>query len=145
MGGDVENDEVITCLTPAVLATIGPKECQVRVQIGARDFTTTLAHYCFFLNSIAEKSLCFGPGVLLEQQANAETRFTIQLRNQNGENRKSGRDEFVITVQQKVAMDDGKESVRDLPFEFVDKNNGQYEVHYIAEEGEVAIHVKLIN
>merc|ERR1712187_796157 len=145
MGGDVENDEVITCLTPAVLATIGPKECQVRVQIGARDFTTTLAHYQFFLNSIAEKSLCFGPGVLQEQQANTETRFKIQLRNQNGENRKSGRDEFNISVQQKVLLDDGKESMRDLPFEFVDLNTGQYEVHYLADEGEVVIHVKLMD
>ena len=95
---EVWRPQVIECLTPSVAGTIGPKECQVKVQIGPRDFTTTIAHYSYFLNSIAEKSLCFGPGILQEQQANAETRFMIQARNQLGENRKSGRDEFMVTA-----------------------------------------------
>jgi len=91
--GNVINDEVVECLTPTVVSTIGPKECEVRVQIGVRDFTTTVTNYNFFLNSIAEKSLCFGPGLLQEQQANKESRFMIQTRNSLGENRTSGRDE----------------------------------------------------
>eukprot|EP00913_Durusdinium_trenchii_P009924 g9315.t1 len=82
-------------------------EPPVKVQIGPRDLTTTMAHYTYFLNSIAEKSLCFGPGILQEQQANSETRFMIQARNQLGENRKSGRDEFMVTVQQKVLNAEG--------------------------------------
>jgi len=143
--GSVISDEVIECLTPCVASSLGPKECIVRVQIGARDLTTTTTTYAFFLNSIAEKSLCFGPGVLPEQQANQETRLIIQLRNQNGVNRTTGRDEFVITLQQKVPTEDGKETRRELPFELLDKNNGQYEMKYIAEEGDVEIHIKLLD
>ena len=75
--------------------------------IGAKDLTTTVTKYQFFLNSQANKSLCLGPGVLLEQQANLETKFLIQCRNALGENRTSGRDEFVVTVQQGVSTDDG--------------------------------------
>jgi dynein heavy chain len=37
--GNVENDEIITCETPQVVNTIGPKECEVRVQSGVRDFS----------------------------------------------------------------------------------------------------------
>ncbi|CAK0791281.1 unnamed protein product [Prorocentrum cordatum] len=143
--GSVLSDEVIECLTPCVANSLGPKECVVRVQIGARDLTTTTTTYAFFLNSIADKSLCFGPGVLQEQQANQETRLIIQLRNQHGANRTTGRDEFVIILQQKVPLEDGKETRRDLPFELLDKDNGQYEIKYIAEEGDVEIHVKLLD
>jgi len=143
--GNVINDEVIECNTPCVAGNIGPKECQVKVQIGPRDFTTTVAHYTYFLNSIAEKSLCFGPGVLQEQQANMETRFMIQARNQLGENRKSGRDEFMVTVQQKVLNSDGKEVFRDVCFELNDLNDGKTEVKYMADEGELVIHVKLMD
>ncbi|OLQ11155.1 Dynein alpha chain, flagellar outer arm [Symbiodinium microadriaticum] len=69
-------------------------------------------HYTYFLNSIAEKSLCFGPGVLQEQQANMETRFMIQ------------------------------EVFRDVCFELNDLNDGKTEamgpseVKYMADEGE---------
>jgi dynein heavy chain len=141
--GTVVNDEIIECQTPSVVTSIGPKECEVRVQIGTRDFTTTVTSYNFFLNSIAEKSLCFGPGVLPEQQANKETRFIIQARNALGENRTSGRDELMVTIQRRIQTDDGKELMRDLPFDFVDLNNGQYEVKYVSHEGDVVIHVKL--
>lgn len=140
--GNIISDEIIECLTPAVAET-WPKDFVVRVQIGSRDLTTTSTRYHYFLNSVAEKSLCFGPGVLQEQAANTEARVIIQLRNSLGENRKSGRDEFVIAVQQRVPTDDGKEVMRDLPFEFTDLNTGQYELKYFAEEGEVVVNVKL--
>jgi hypothetical protein len=53
----------------------GPKPCEIRVAIGSRDFTTTLAHYDFFLNTVAEKSLCFGPGLCEDQEAGVLTRL----------------------------------------------------------------------
>ena len=92
------------------------------------------AKYQYFLNTVPEMSLCYGPGLLLEQQAETTTRFRIQARplqiekglpgkweakcqtmskpsdcvlwpccyccrNQAGENRKSGRDEWMVQVQ----------------------------------------------
>ena len=59
-----------------------------------------------------------------------------EARNSLGENRSSGRDEFIISVQQRSTLEDGKETLRDLPFEFVDLNTGQYEVKYVADEGQ---------
>jgi len=132
-------------MTPSVVATIGPKECEVRVQIGIKDLTTTVTKYNFFLNTMAEKSLCFGPGVLPDQQADKETRFIIQTRNTAGENRQSGRDEFAISVQRVLLNEDGsKKGFEDLPFELTDLNTGQYEVKYLSEEGELKIDVKFI-
>jgi dynein heavy chain len=143
--GNVVSDEIIECFTPAVTNTIGPKDCEVRVQIGIKDLTTTVTGYNFFLNTLAEKSLCFGPGVLPEQQANKETRFIIQARNTQGENRQSGRDDFIISVQQIIPGEDGKKTFQDLPFEFVDLNTGQYEVKYLADEGDVKIDVFFVD
>ena len=143
--GEVLDDETIRCPTPAVMNTIGPKECIVRVQIGARDLTTTTTSYKFFLQSLAENSLCFGPGVLDDQQAGVETRFTIQLRDTNNDNRKTGRDELEISIKQKVPAKDenSKDSWVELPYDFHDHNTGQYEVKYVADEGEVRVEVKL--
>ena len=88
--GSVITDELIECKTPNVEATIGPKSCEVRLMIGVKDFTNTVTGYDFFLNTLADKSLCYGPGLLEDGQADQETRFMIQARNINCENRKSG-------------------------------------------------------
>ncbi|CAK0896865.1 unnamed protein product [Prorocentrum cordatum] len=76
--GTVISDELIECTTPNVVGSIGPRECEVRVQIGIRDFTTTVANYHYFLNTVAGRSLCYGPGLLDDQQAGHVTRFMIQ-------------------------------------------------------------------
>ena len=55
--------------------------------------------YKYFLNTIADKSLCYGPGLQEDQQAGQPDRFTIQAINELGENRTSGADEFRITLQ----------------------------------------------
>jgi dynein heavy chain len=141
----VVNDELIECHTPPVISSIGPKECEVRLAIGIRDFTTTVTNYLYFLDTVAEKSLTYGPGVLEEQQANVETRLMIQARNKDSENRKSGRDEWVITCQQKKQSAEGKDIMKDIPFELIDMDNGRYEMVYQADEGDVVIHIKCID
>merc|ERR1711924_52181 len=72
-------------------------------------------------------------------------RLMIQARNKDSENRKSGRDEWVVTLQQKKHGADGKDTMKDLPFELIDMDNGCYEMVYTADEGEVVIHVKHID
>ncbi|CAE7253675.1 ODA11 [Symbiodinium microadriaticum] len=141
--GTVVDDELVECLTPRVEGSIGPRECEVRVSIGVKDFTTTVADYHYFLNTIPDMSLCYGPGLLVDQQAEATTRFMIQARNQLGENRKSGRDDWVIQINHVYINDKGKalcsrsvdgsgppastcqESLRELPHEVIDFDNGQ--------------------
>lgn len=50
--------------------------------------------YSYFLNSKAEKTLMFGPGVLRDNAIKCDTMFYIQTRNLNNQNRESGADEF---------------------------------------------------
>merc|ERR1719253_1721787 len=88
--GTVVDDEIIECRTPNVVQGCGPKRCEVRLAIGVRDFTTTLTHYDYYLNTIAERSLCYGPALQEDGMAGDRTAFLIQARNMNLENRKSG-------------------------------------------------------
>merc|ERR1740130_2510556 len=68
----------------------------------------------------------------------------IQTRNSFGENRKSGRDDWIVNIQRKLLSADGKTSFQEIPFELVDNNNGQYEVRYLIDAPcEALIHVKL--
>ena len=83
---------MIGCLTPSAVQSIVPKESEVSLAIGVRDFTTTMTSYLYFLNTIADKSLCYGPGLQEDGSSESETRFTVQACNQLRENRKSGRD-----------------------------------------------------
>lgn len=107
----------------------------------AKDFTTTVTHYDYYLNTIAEKSLCYGPGLLNDGEAGKENRFIIQGRNNLGENRTSGADKFVISV-----MQDGEE-LYDESTCFHDFDNGRYEVTYTAKAGggDITVRVNLID
>jgi hypothetical protein len=88
------------------VTTIGPKECTVVLSIGVRDFTTTFVKYKYFLNTIAEQSLCFGPGLQEEGMVGVKSRFMIQAINELKENRTSGADEFNIAVCKKVCVEE---------------------------------------
>jgi hypothetical protein len=86
------------------------------------------------MNTRALKSLCYGPGLLKEQACGEPVEFVIQARNDNGENRKSGRDNFFVTIK----TSDKKE----IPCEIVDNDNGSYFVKYqVDQECEVTIDV----
>jgi hypothetical protein len=86
------------------------------------------------MNTRALKSLCFGPGTLRDQAIGEPIEFIIQARNDSGENRRSGRDIFQVTIK------DAKKS--DVPCEITDKDNGQYFVKYqVDEEADLTIEV----
>ena len=50
------------------------------------------------MNTKAEKTIAFGPGLLRENAIKTETMFYIQARNLNNQNRESGADEFDIKI-----------------------------------------------
>jgi len=92
-----ENETTITAETPSFEA-FGPKECTVQLQINGGDLTTTYVSFSYFMNTRAFKSLCYGPGLLDDQAINHPTEFIIQARNDLGENRTSGRDQFQVKI-----------------------------------------------
>jgi len=74
------------------------------------------------MNTRALKSLAFGPGLLKDQAVGEPVEFIIQARNDEGQNRKSGRDVFQVTIK----TDTGNE----IPNEIADHDDGQYFVKY---------------
>ena len=92
------SDTELTCKTPD-FSHIGPKEVDVTLAIDRGDFTITSAKFNFFLNTKADKTIAYGPGLLCENPADAKTVFYIQARNEKGENRVSGADEFVVELK----------------------------------------------
>lgn len=119
--GQFISETEITAITPN-FENFGPKECTVQLSILGNELTTTFVHYSYFLNTRSHKSLAFGPGTLKDQAVGEPIEFIIQARNDEGQNRKSGRDIFVVTI-----MTDNKV---EIPCEINDHDDGQYFVKY---------------
>lgn len=89
------------------------------------------------MNTRAAKSLAFGTGLLQEQAVGETAQFLIQARNDNAENRQSGRDTFQVYIR----TDD--ESNEEIQSDLVDQNDGSYMVNYKVErECAVKINIK---
>jgi dynein heavy chain len=87
------------------------------------------------MNTRAYKSLAYGPGLLHEGSVGHPTEFLIQARNELGENRKSGRDNFQVRV---LKVGDNSE----IPSTLTDKDNGTYSVKYeVTEECDAKIEI----
>jgi dynein heavy chain, axonemal len=72
------------------------------------DPTLTCAKFHYFLNTKADKTISFGPGLLQRNKARVPTTFIIQARNMNSENRKSGADSFVVRVSYPATREEKK-------------------------------------
>lgn len=119
------SDTEMTCMSPN-FDFFGPKEAVVQILIQGGDLTTTSVPFNFFRNTRANKSLCHGPGLLHAQAVNVPSHFLIQTRNDLGENRQSGRDEFEVKVKC------CGENPQIIDAEIIDTDNGTYEVIYTA-------------
>jgi dynein heavy chain len=89
--GTFVNETTMTCMTPA-FDQFGAKQCIMQLLIGNGDLTTTWIPFQYFLDTKADKSLVYGPGVLKGNLMGSETEFVIVARNELNENRTSGRD-----------------------------------------------------
>jgi len=88
------------------------------------------------MDTKAEKSLCYGPGLLQDCAINEPCEFLIQARNENEENRTSGRDNFQVTIK---TVED---QPQDIQAEIVDANDGKYYVKYTVDR-EVDVELKV--
>lgn len=125
VAGTYVSETEMTAITPN-FEQFGPKECTVQLSILGNELTTTYVHYNYFLNTRAYKSLCYGPGILKEQAVGEPVEFVIQARNDEGQNRKSGRDVFKVTIS--------SENGTEVPCEIEDHDDGQYFVKYTPTE-----------
>ena len=136
--GEVLSDTELTAVTP----DFGDKGNVAIVQLSFSndDLTTTYQEFNFFLDTKAEKSLCYGPGLLTDCAINEPVEFLIQARNELEENRTSGRDNFSISI--KTIEDQPQE----IEAEITDADDGKYYVKYqMDREVEVDIVVSYMN
>jgi len=102
-------------------------------------------NFNYFLNTRAVKSLAYGPGCMPQEvSAGSEVEFTIQARNDLGENRTSGRDVFEVSVCQykEPAEEGGRPERAELECSIEDLDNGKYICRYTApEEGDVEVKI----
>lgn len=135
-------------MTPS-FEVFGPKECVIQLQIGNEEISTTWVNFNYFLNTRAIKSLAYGPGCMAQEVSSGnEVEFTIQARNDLGENRTSGRDVFEVNVcQYKESEEDGKRGEKiEIESKIEDMDNGKYIIRYTAqEETDVHINVDFLN
>jgi dynein heavy chain len=132
--GTYISETEISCVTPS-FEQFGPKDATVQLSVQGGDITTTCCPFTYFMNTRAYKSLAYGPGLLHEGAVAHATEFVIQARNDSGENRKSGNDNFQVRI---VRASDNVE----VPCQVIDKDNGQYTVKYqVEEECEVKIDI----
>ncbi len=154
----VSPDELV-CTTPS-FDQFGPKEVEVKLQRLNEDLSITSCRFSFFKNTRAVKSLAYGPGISEKCLAGSDAEFLIQARNEDGENRTSGRDTFeakgflVETKQVKVdvmgeefpRIDTVEEVLEEIPCEVVDKGDGSYFIKYNCKKpGKVKVEVKFKN
>jgi dynein heavy chain len=139
VNGSYVNDNELTCITPN-FETIGPKESEVRMNIQGGDYTNTFCTFNFFMNTREYKCLAYGPGLLEGGACGAPTEFIIQARNDNDENRKSGRDHFEVKI---TTVGEGPKQIES---ELVDNDDGTYTVTYqVDEPSEVKIDITFEN
>jgi len=69
------------------------------------------------LNTKAEKSLAYGPGLLTDQVCGTDSIFIIQSRDEEGKNRTSGRDEYHVIIKR-------TDNDEVIPSKIEDMNNG---------------------
>lgn len=66
----------IECISPN-FEDFGPREAVMQVTCANGDLTTTWIPFHFFLNTRANKSLAYGPGLLKESVAGSDVEFVI--------------------------------------------------------------------
>ena len=133
VAGKVLSPTQIECLTPPSNAMCGP--VSISVQLGTRDFTNTSVGFSYFLDSAGSHSLCYGPGILLNQ-ASGETLFWVQARNGLGQDRLSGGDLVELSFQTNPTLT--------VLFQVEDLNNGKYLCKYpipLCDNGTVSVKI----
>lgn len=96
--GTFRSETEVECETPS-FEKQGPRKVDVRLNFGNYDVTITKVEFTYFLNTKADQTIAFGPGLLHDNAVGVETMFYIQSRNIDGKNRESGSDEFVIKIR----------------------------------------------
>ncbi len=120
----------ITCISP-VSKFQGP-EVEVRVSLEGDSFTTTFQKFTYFPVTNYRHCVMYGPGLLSGCCIHEEVSFIIQAKDDIGQNRTTGGDEFSVIITMIGAGPEG-EDVRLSGVIIDDLQNGRYTVSYKAK------------
>ena len=120
----------LSCVSPDY-SKFPPGEVEVRVALDGDSFTTTYQRFSYFSVTNASRSIMFGPGLLSGCAVNDDVSFIIQARDDNGNNRTTGGDQYFVTVTLLGGGEEG-EDLRIQGVQVDDLNNGRYLVTYMA-------------
>ena len=95
--GNFISPNEIWCETPN-FESFGAKKAEVRISINKGDYTILSSSFTYYLNTKADRTIAYGPGLLTENLVGHETAFMIQARNLKGFNRESGSDIFEVKI-----------------------------------------------
>jgi dynein heavy chain len=130
--GQCVDETTIEVDSPNVEA-IGPGKAVVRLSMRGHPPTITHASFEYFDVTDPGKSLAFGPGVIDGVSAGYPAEFYIQARDTANLERRTGHDEFVVTVTRVVEGEAGDgEEPETVEAHIHDEENGRYLVKYTA-------------
>lgn len=139
--GVYKSQTKITCVTPNS-SKLSKGEVDVRISLNNDSFTTTSQKFSFFNVTNGANCIIYGPGVLDGCATKEEVSFMIQARDDSGQNRTSGGDEFLVIIKQVAGGEDG-EDIRLTGVLVENYSNGMYLVTYAAKfEGDYKVSVE---
>lgn len=101
--------------------------------------SVTKTQFSFFVDTACEKSCAYGPGVHHHQNAGEDTIFIINARDEEGNNRTSGRDHWQVRIVDKTTKEEIKPNIKD-------NDNGNYDVTYnVGEPTSVTVDVFIVD
>ena len=106
--GTVVNDGLIKFPSPN-FEKFGPVLSECRVAIGGKSLSTATVEFQYFSVTDATQTVCYGTGLTDGCIALAPVSFIIESRDQNGNQRKTGMDEFIVQIVGKGGLDDEDE------------------------------------
>jgi dynein heavy chain len=106
--GTVVNDGLIKFPSPN-FEKFGPVLSECRVAIGGKSLSTATVEFQYFSVTDATQTVCYGTGLTDGCIALAPVSFIIESRDQNGNQRKTGMDEFIVQIVDKGGLDDEDE------------------------------------
>lgn len=132
----------ISCVSP--ISKFANGEVDVRISLEGDSFTTTFQKFSYFPVTNFYHCIMFGPGLLSGCAINEDVSFIIQAKDDAGQNRTTGGDEFAVTITMIGAGEEG-EDIRLSGIIVDDLENGRYLVTYKARfTGKYSIRVDFL-
>lgn len=101
--------------------------------------SVTKTQFSYFVDTMCEKSCAYGPGIQELQNSGEDTIFIINARDEDGNNRTSGRDAWKVKITDKATKEE-------IPCSIHDNDTGNYDVHYLVDRcTTVSVNVSIVD